>query len=181
MKEFTIMPDGTDDATTTQSKRRIRTLLAGLAVILPLSGLAYCFAQSSSSSGATGVAFNWPSIILTLIGALFGVGAAWGILGERVKAQTSRLDTHQGQIEKLFDLFERLPHVFVTKELCLANETASAAPAVAVAAEKTAKAATDAASAAALAVEHAGNLQHADNLAIQELLMKLLTQMGGVK
>jgi hypothetical protein len=126
-------------------------------------------ADSPSSSGP----YSSQTLVVAAI-AIIGWAVTWGITSERVSR-------HGRQLDKIFEILEKLPDTFITKELCAAREAVNAAPAVAQAAASTANAATGAAQAAAAAVEHATTLQHADNIATQDLLKKLLEQMGGAK
>src|ERR1035437_3479367 len=96
--------------------RRLYVSAAGLAVILPLAGLAYTFAQGAvAPAGGMSTTLNWPSVLLTLFGAILGVAVMWGTFRERV-------NTHTTEIRELWDKQKE----FITRRECDLIERANA-------------------------------------------------------
>src|ERR1035437_7518374 len=88
--------------------RRLYVSAAGLAVILPLAGLAYTFAQGAvAPSVGMSTTLNWPSVLLTLFGAVLGGAVMWGTFRERV-------NTHTTEIRELWDKQKE----FITRREC---------------------------------------------------------------
>lgn len=161
------------------SQRKLLTLLgmAITSIVLAVLALTQAVADPPASTGApAAIGFNWPSIVLALLGIIVGIAAAWAVQGERVKQ-------HGQEIKKLFELYASIPVLFVSKELCIAREAANLAPGIAREAAATSGRADSAATSAASIVEHANAQQHSDMQALTASIGTLLKKLdgGGVK
>lgn len=97
--------------------RRLFVVLTSLAIIAPLSGLAYTLAQGPEVVPAgAGLQFNWESVILSLLGTCLGIAVMWGTLRERVKQHDEGLKDHEDRLR--------------TVERCAIESTAASVAAV---------------------------------------------------
>jgi len=111
-----------------RARYRRYLVTAALSVFLPLAGLTYCLAQGAAASNGGSMNFNWPSVVLTVVGMLLGSGVVWGMFRERVKQYGVLLAEHE---KRLGDL----GNVYVSRELCVLKEQVAAAAAAAAARE----------------------------------------------